>query len=144
MEQTSTGLPLILVAHLFPAIENSLVELLRSLTPEEWNAQTMAPKWRVRDVVAHLLDTQLRKLSIARDGFIREAPAIASEADLVAFINRMNPDGVAIYGRLSSSVLISLMEVASRASAEYHVCGRGVPGELGWRTRFAQLVRYGV
>ena len=31
--------------------------------------QTIAPAWKVKDVAAHLLDTQLRKLSLVRDGY---------------------------------------------------------------------------
>lgn len=31
-----------------------LVELLRSLTPEEWETRSLCAAWRVRDVIAHL------------------------------------------------------------------------------------------
>src|ERR1051326_1245945 len=110
-------LPPILTAHLFPKIEEMLVALLRSLTADDWERQTIAPKWKVKDVAAHLLDTQLRKLSMARDGYW---PPAAPIADLVAFVDRLNQEGVALYRRLSPAVLISLMELASRQSAEYH------------------------
>jgi uncharacterized protein (TIGR03083 family) len=110
----------ILTAHLFPKIENMLIELLRSLTREEWETQTISPKWKVKDVAAHLLDTQLRKLSIARDHYVPEFPPSDSSFDLVEFINRINDEGVRIYSRLSPAVLISLMEMASRESAAYH------------------------
>ena len=56
----------ILTSHLLPTIEARLLELLRSLTGREWEAQTLAPAWKVKDVAAHLLDTQLRKLSRVR------------------------------------------------------------------------------
>ena len=110
----------ILTAHLFPKIETLLTELLKSLTPDEWEMQTVSPKWKVKDVAAHLLDTQLRKLSVVRDGYAAEKPASGSPADIVAFVNRLNQEGVALYRRLSAGVLISLMEVASRESAEFH------------------------
>jgi uncharacterized protein (TIGR03083 family) len=101
-------------------VEARLIELLRSLTPEEWEAQTIAPAWKVKDVAAHLLDTELRRLSMGRDGYRREPPpAIDSHDDLVAFINRMNRDGVEMYGRLSPDVLIALIEVASAELARY-------------------------
>ena len=119
MPQTAFPGP-ILTAHLLPKIEQLLIELLRSLKPDDWEAQTIAPLWKVKDVTAHLLDTQLRKLSIVRDGYVAEAPAIHSQTDLVAFINRLNQQGVQTYRRLSPQVLISLMEEASRQSAEYH------------------------
>ncbi len=67
----------ILTAHLLPVIEARLIELLRSLRPDEWEIQTIAPAWKVKDVAAHLLDTQLRKLSLVRDGYAAgAAPAI--------------------------------------------------------------------
>jgi len=121
MEQSATDLPHILTAHLFLPLEQMLIELLRSLRAADWEAQTIAPKWKVKDVAAHLLDTQLRKLSMVRDGYFSAAPVIASQADLVSFINRVNQEGVALYRRLSPEVLISLMEFASRASAEFHL-----------------------
>jgi uncharacterized protein (TIGR03083 family) len=120
LDQQAKDLGPILTAHLLPKIESMLVELLRSLTHEEWDAQTVCPKWKVKDVAAHLLDTQLRKLSLARDRYAPHSPAIGSSFDLVAFINRLNEEGVMIYGRLSPKVLISIMELASRESVAYH------------------------
>jgi uncharacterized protein (TIGR03083 family) len=111
----------ILTAHLLPVIEARLLELLRSLTANEWEAQTVAPAWTVKDVAAHLLDTQLRKLSLARDRYAAGPPPVfKSPDDLVAFINRLNRDGVEMYRRLSPAVLISIMEMASAQSAEFH------------------------
>ena len=110
-------LPPILTAHLFPKIEKMLLALLQSLTADEWNRQTIAPKWKVKDVAAHLLDTQLRKLSIVRDAYVPPAPPIT---DLVAFVDRLNQEGVMLYRRLSPPVLLSLMELASRESAGFH------------------------
>jgi len=40
----------------------SVVQLLRTLDPADWQRPTMAGAWRVHDVVAHLLDTALRRL----------------------------------------------------------------------------------
>jgi len=110
----------IITTHLFPKLERLLVELLRSLKPVEWEQQTIAPRWRVKDVAAHLLDTQLRGLSIARDAYSPEGPTIRTHEELAAFINRLNQEGVVIYRRLSPSVLISLMEFASEQSWRYH------------------------
>ena len=50
-------LPALVTAHLFPPLHAKLIELLRSLDDDEWQLQTVAPAWRVRDVAAHLLDT---------------------------------------------------------------------------------------
>ena len=110
----------ILTAPLFPKLDGLLVELLRSLSAEEWEKQTVSPKWKVKDVAAHLLDTALRGVSIARDGYMPEAPSINSTAELAAYINRLNQEGVSLYRRLSPAVLISLMQVAAKSLAEYH------------------------
>ena len=120
MPETPEPLPPILTAHLFRELEAKLHELLRSLREDEWEKQTLAPKWKVKDVAAHLLDTALRKLSLVRDGYAPAPPAIASHADLVAFINRLNHEGVQVYRRLSPPVLIGLMELASREFIAYH------------------------
>src|SRR6266404_439194 len=115
------ALPPILTAHLFPQLAAKLLELLRSLEPSDWDKQTVAPKWRVRHVAAHLLDTQLRKLSMVRDGYFSEAPASQAHVDVLTFVNRMNAEGVAVYSRLSPPMLISLFEpVAAEFCA--HIC----------------------
>lgn len=110
----------IFTAHLFPQVDGMLSQLLRALSPEDWEKQTVSPKWKVRDVAAHLLDTALRGVSIARDGYAPSAPNIDSAAALGAYIDRLNEEGVTVYRRLSPAVLISLMEVVSKQLAEYH------------------------
>ena len=120
MDRQIEPLKPILTAHLFPRLDGMLIELLRSLAPEDWEKQTVSPKWKVKDVAAHLLDTPLRGISIGRDSYVAESPRIDSPADLAAFINRLNEEGVSLYRRLSPAVLISLMEVATNLLAEYH------------------------
>jgi uncharacterized protein (TIGR03083 family) len=110
----------IFTAHLFPGLEAKLIELLRSLAPEDWEKQTLAPKWKVKDVAAHLLDTQTRKLAAARHGYKPENSKKLTPAKLVTLINFLNAEGVRQYGRLPPDELISKMEMASRESAEYH------------------------
>ena len=110
----------ILTAHLFAKLEDRLVGLLRSLHRNGWEKQTVATNWRVKDVAAHLLDTQLRGLSICRDQYVAESAGRNSPGELGAFINRLNQEGVRVYRRLSPDVLISLMELASRQSCAYH------------------------
>jgi uncharacterized protein (TIGR03083 family) len=110
----------ILTATLFPKLDGLLLGLLRSLVPADWEKQTVSPRWKVKDVAAHLLDTALRGVSMGRDGYMAESPAINSSADLAAFINRLNHEGVTVYRRLSPAVLITLMEVAAKSLAELH------------------------
>jgi uncharacterized protein (TIGR03083 family) len=110
----------IFTAHLFPKLEAKLIDLLRSLSAEDWEKQTLAPKWKVKDVAAHLLDTQVRKLAAARHGYKPENSKKLSPAKLLALINSLNAEGVRQYSRLHPDELISRMEAASRESAQYH------------------------
>ena len=113
-------LPPIFVAQLFPGLEGKLVELLRSLSPEDWERRTISPKWNVKDVAAHLLDTQTRKLAAARQGYKPDNSKKLSADQLVALIDHLNAEGVRQYSRLPPQELIARMETASRESAEYH------------------------
>ncbi len=101
----------IFVVDLFPKLDSGLIELLRSLSGDDWERQTIAPLWRVKDVAAHLLDTNLRRLSIVRDRFFGEKPENAdSYGRLVAFLNDLNADWVKAFKRVSPPVLIDLLE----------------------------------
>src|SRR5258708_29511122 len=120
MSDSREPLPPIFTAQLFPKLEAKLIELLRSLAPEDWEKQTLAPKWKVKDVAAHLLDTQIRKLAAARHGYKPENSKNLSGAKLVTLINSLNAERVRQYRQLLPEELISRMEAASRESAEYH------------------------
>ena len=95
-------------------VEAQLLDLLETLTSAEWDQHTIVPGWRVRHVAAHLLDTALRRLSLVRDGHVVERPASGAPADVRVFVDRVNAEGVAVYGRLSRAVLTALMRTASR------------------------------
>jgi uncharacterized protein (TIGR03083 family) len=110
----------ILCARLLRRVDKKLVELLCSLAPGEWDLQTIAPLWKVRDVAAHLLDTALRKLSMIRDSCYVDAVDIRSPQDLIALVNRLNREGVTVYRRLSPPVLIDMMKVTCEQSAAFH------------------------
>jgi uncharacterized protein (TIGR03083 family) len=114
------GLDPILCAHLLRRVDEKLIELLHSLSPSEWDAQTVAPRWKVRDVAAHLLDTVLRKLSLVRDSWFVEAVKPGSAQDVAALVNRLNEEGVTVYRRLSPSLLIDMMKMACEQSAGFH------------------------
>src|SRR3954453_9686335 len=102
----------ILCAPLLRRVDEKLIDLLRSLSVSEWDAQTVAPRWKVREVAAHLLDTVLRKLSIVRDSWYVETVDIRSPEDVGVLVNRLNDEGVTVYRRLSPPVLIDLMKLA--------------------------------
>jgi uncharacterized protein (TIGR03083 family) len=120
MPSTSGNADPILCAHLLRRVDEKLVELLSSLSPGEWDLQTIAPLWKVRDVAAHLLDTVLRKLSMVRDSCFVEVAEVHSQEDVIKLVNRLNREGVTVYRRLSSPVLIGLMKDACEQSASFH------------------------
>jgi uncharacterized protein (TIGR03083 family) len=120
MNGPSSGPDPILCAHLLRRVDEKLVDLLGSLEPSEWDLQTIAPLWKVRDVAAHLLDTVLRKLSMVRDSCYVEAVSFRSPQDVITLVNRLNTEGVTVYRRLSPPVLIDLMKTACQQSARFH------------------------
>lgn len=97
-------------APLFRPLAQELVGLLRELPADDWLRPTVAGAWRVRDVAAHLLDGQLRKLSAQRDAHLTPPDRpIHSDQDLARFINAVNAAGVAFGARLSTAVLTDLL-----------------------------------
>jgi uncharacterized protein (TIGR03083 family) len=105
--------------HLFNKLDQKLIELLKSLSEDEWNNRTLAKQWTVKDIASHLLDGNIRTISMLRDGHFGENPgAINSYQDLVGFLNRLNADWVQATKRMSPSVLIELLEVTGREYAE--------------------------
>ena len=110
----------ILCAPLIREVDRHLIVLLRSLVPEDWDLPTVAPRWSVREVAAHLLDTALRKLSGGRDQCRVEKVTINTPQDVVALVNRLNHEGVTVYRRLSPRVLVQLMELTCAQTADFY------------------------
>jgi hypothetical protein len=95
------------------------VALLRDLDDENWAKPTVAGPWRVRDVVAHLLDGDLRKLSGGRDGHQVTARSVSSFAGIVDLINELNAGGVKYVERLSPRLMTDLLEVTGAWVSTY-------------------------
>lgn len=136
----------ILVADLFPGLHHELMRLLRSLSPEDWLRPTAAGHWRVRDVVAHLLDGDMRQISFRRDALPPVDPPfpINGYADLVRFLDGLNADWVAALQRVSPRLLADLHAVTgpevSRIFGEldpfgdalFGVAWAGESGSMNW------------
>jgi uncharacterized damage-inducible protein DinB len=83
-------------AALLRPLLTELLDLLRRLGPEQWEAPTVAGGWRVRDVAAHLLDGELRKIAVYRDGHALPLDApIRTDRDLAQLLNALNAEGIA-------------------------------------------------
>jgi len=106
--------------HLFLPLQQELVSLLRGLGESDWSRPTLARQWAVKDIAAHLLDTDLRRLSSQRDGYRTAPPArgVGNYQDLVAFLNRLNASWVEATKRLSPRVLVDLLEWSGPRVAE--------------------------
>ena len=48
----------------------ALLDLLETLTPEQWNAPSLCAEWRVRDVVAHMVSETRMAVTRAAWGFL--------------------------------------------------------------------------
>jgi len=117
----------------FPGLHQELMRLLRGLDNADWSRPTRCALWSVKDIVAHLLDTGLRRLSSGRDGFL-PAPegGIASYTDLVAYLNRLNAAWVEATRRLSPGVLMALMDdMAPQVHAFFGSLDPQAPAQFG-------------
>lgn len=107
--------PPIYTASLLPKLDQKLLEVLRSLQPEDWSKPTIVPKWTVKNIAAHLLDGNIRSLSMLRDGYFGAPPEkVDSYRDLVDYLNGLNADWVKAMQRVSPVILIELLESTGR------------------------------
>ena len=92
-----------------------LVDLLATLTPEQWVASSLCTQWRVRDVVAHVFSYDV----LSTGALVRCFLAGRLNGD------RVNAIGVAAYAGLDTNELLAL--------AKEHLQPRGLPAGFGGR-----------
>ncbi|MBL7740473.1 MAG: maleylpyruvate isomerase N-terminal domain-containing protein [Chitinophagaceae bacterium] len=103
--------PPIDILPLFPVLNEQLVSFLKNLSPADWQRQTVAREWKVKDVAAHLLDGNFRRIAVHRDEWtVSVADPIHSYDDLVRYLNGLNADWVKAARRLSPAIIIELLE----------------------------------
>ena len=111
-------LPRVDAVPLFPEERAALLELLRSLTPEQWALSTICPGWSVKDIAAHLIADDVGRLGWQRDRHsatrFESASTETFERDLRDFINQQNESWVAGTRRLSPRIVIDLIEWSGR------------------------------
>lgn len=111
----------LLVTDLFPGLHRELMDLLRGLQEEDWNRPTVARRWRVRDIAAHLLDVDLRRLSLHRDrGQLPPPdPPIEGYDGLVRYIDHLNAVWVEAAQRISPRMLVEFLSVTGPQVASF-------------------------
>ena len=111
-------LPNVNAVPLFPEERAALLDLLRSLTPEQWAAPTVCAGWSVKDIASHLIADDVGRLGWQRDDHsatrFESKDAATFEADLLVFINHQNESWVEATRRLSSRIIIDLLEWSGR------------------------------
>jgi len=106
--------------HLFPVLDAMLVQLLKSLTPEDWHKPTVARLWNVKDIAAHLLDGNVRAIAALNGYQSNDAPPqINSYQDLVDYLNQLNAVWVKAMKRISPQVLTQQLEITGKQYVEY-------------------------
>jgi uncharacterized protein (TIGR03083 family) len=131
--------------HLFPVLDKLLLELLASLSPEEWHMPTVAKQWNVKDIAAHLLDGNIRAIAALHGYQSNEPPPqINNYQDLVAYLNNLNAVWVKAMKRVSPAYLMAQLESTGEqyiqylhmlppfAQAMYSVAWAGEDSSLNW------------
>ncbi len=104
---------------LFPKLDAELNTLLTSLPGKDWERQTVSPWWTVKDIAAHLLDGNIRAISMYRDQYFGEKPGtIDTYKDLVDYLNALNGDWVRAMKRVSPAIITSLLHITGKDYCE--------------------------
>ena len=102
--------------HLFPQLSEELLRLLKELEPSDWIKPSPIKNRTVKDLVSHIIDGSLRRLSVQRDNFVdnTDVPDINSYDDIVSHIQKLNRDWMEVSRRLSPAILIDLLEYSDK------------------------------
>ncbi len=120
MGQIMNTMSIIPTVDLFPRLDAKLIEVLRSLSPEDWHQPALASAWCVKDVAVHLLDGNLRTLSMLRDGYFGSpAPETHSYRGVVEYLNKLNAEWILAMKRLSPTIIIEWLEQTGKQYSAY-------------------------
>lgn len=115
-----TPLKPVIITDLFYKLDAKLIEVLQSLSDDDWHKPTIAPLWNVKDIAAHLLDTNIRAIAGGRDNYVGiQAENINSYQDLVTFLNKLNADWVNACKRMSPKLLIEFLTSTGKQFCDY-------------------------
>lgn len=136
-------------ADLFPELHAQLIELLNRLSPDDWYKPTACGPWSVKDVVAHLVDGQIRRLSFQRDNLPLPQPEtpISDPEELIGFLDQLNADWIRAAKRISPTLLITMLELVGPQI--HHLFKTLPPNEpaffsVGWAGEDLSLNRFDI
>jgi uncharacterized protein (TIGR03083 family) len=110
-----------------------LLDLLSSLSPEEWLAPSAAPGWTVKDLALHLLDDDLGWLSRGRDGDRSGLLDITHQESFVAALAAKNQRWVEGAQGFSLPVVTGLLRWAgAEMDAYYDTIDLRADGRVSW------------
>ncbi len=105
---------------LFRPLDEKLIEVLSSLTQEEWLLPTGVGHWLVKDIAAHLLDGSIRNISAGRDGHVPPSNiATTDNFDLIRYLNELNRSWVESFKRVSPEMLLHLLKTTGPIYTSY-------------------------
>ena len=133
-----TDLEPVFTTQLLLPLHHRLMEVLNTLSSEDWQRPTVCGRWTVKDIAAHMLDTQIRILSSGRDGSPLPPPPAPIEgyADLVAFLDALNAQWVQVARRFSPRILVDLLALVGPQLAE-HYAAQDPEGEAQYPVAWA-------
>lgn len=115
--------PVLDTRSLFAPERASLLDLLATLTPDQWSLPTVCDGWSVHDVVLHLLWVDISNLSRRRDryfGRIQDDPGdLSNMPTLIAFVNDLNNNWVRGARRMSPQLAQSLLRLTGDEWSEW-------------------------
>lgn len=111
-------LPPLFVLDELREVNEGLVDLMAAMTPSDWTRRTVHRDRDVKDLVAHLLDGSLKRLSSQRDGWAGVRFEGSTYAELVAFVQERNREWIVAARRLSPTMLARMVAEADAALLE--------------------------
>jgi uncharacterized protein (TIGR03083 family) len=99
----------VIVADRFPALLDSLLDLLKNLSDEQWLYPVHQGAWTVKDLAQHLIGDDVNILSGMRNGYTENLKPVMSWDELVAFINHRNEVWVEATRRMSPQLILHLL-----------------------------------
>lgn len=111
--------PPILLVDRFPELLAALLNLLDSLSPEEWERPTVAQGWTVHDIALHLLGDDMGILSRERDAFSEVQVSLATWDELVRWLNERNNFWVKATRRISPRLVCDLLKFTGDQVSTY-------------------------